>query len=148
MRVDVVSEVVIARPREHVAAYATDPDNAVRWYANIEAVEWRTPKPLTVGSQVTFVADFLGRRLSYTYRVSELAPGVRLVMSTSEGPFPMETTYEWSDAGPGVTRMTLRNRGEPEGFKRLAMPMMARAIRRANGKDLARLKAILEAQPR
>jgi hypothetical protein len=65
-------------------------------------------------------------------------------MSTDEGPFPMETTYTWEDAGAGVTRMTLRNRGEPSGFAKVAGPMMASAMRRANTKDLARLKAILE----
>jgi hypothetical protein len=40
--------------------------------------------------------------------------------------------------------MTLRNRGEPAGFAKLTAPMMARAIGRANSKDLQQLKAILE----
>ena len=56
----------------------------------------------------------------------------------------METTYEWSDAGEGATRMMLRNRGEPAGFKKVGAPMMARAMRTANRKDLERLKHILE----
>jgi hypothetical protein len=57
----------------------------------------------------------------------------------------METTYEWEPDSDGVTRMTLRNRGTPTGFFRLAGPMMARAVRRANLKDLAALKKRLEA---
>jgi hypothetical protein len=127
-----------------VAAYAADPDNATAWYVNIEAVEWQTPKPLVVGSRVAFVARFLGRRLAYTYEIRELVPRERLVMSTSAGPFPMETTYEWSDADGGGTRMTLRNRGEPSGFAKVGAPVLAAAMRRANRKDLERLKAILE----
>jgi hypothetical protein len=99
-----------------------------------------------VGSRVAFVAAFLGRRLSYTYEVREYVPGERLVMSTAEGPFPMETTYTWSDAGAAGTRMTLRNRGEPSGFKRIAAPLMARAMRRANRMDLAQLREILESR--
>jgi hypothetical protein len=56
----------------------------------------------------------------------------------------METTYSWEDTASGGTRMTLRNRGEPAGFSRIATPALAAAMRRANRKDLARLKALLE----
>jgi len=142
--VDVVTETEIQRPRDEVAAFASDPDNATAWYENIKAVEWETPRPLAIGSRVAFVATFLGRRLAYTYEVIENAQGERLVMRTAQGPFPMETTYAFADAPSGATRMTLRNRGEPSGFKGVAAPLMARAMRRANTKDLARLKALLE----
>jgi polyketide cyclase/dehydrase/lipid transport protein len=145
--IDVTTETVIARPRSEVAAYASDPDNATSWYANIKAVEWKTPKPLAVGSKLAFVARFLGRRIAYVYEVKELEAGERFVMATAEGPFPMETTYTWADASDGHTRMTLRNRGEPSGFPRLVAPMMAVAVRRANRKDLVRLKQILEGPP-
>ena len=145
MSVDVQTQVEIERPRHEVAAYACDPDNATSWYANIKAVGWNSPKPLAVGSQITFVAEFLGRRLVYTYEVKVMVPGERFVMSTAEGPFPMATTYTWDDTGSGGTRMTLRNRGQPSGFARVATPVMASAMRRTNRKDLDRLKAILEA---
>lgn len=84
------------------------------------------------------------RTLRYTYEFSEFVPGERVVMRTQQGPFPMETTYTWQSAGQGATTMTLRNRGHPAGFSRLAAPMMERAMRRATTKDLARLKAMLE----
>jgi Polyketide cyclase / dehydrase and lipid transport len=142
--VDVETEIEIARERSAVAAYAVDPDRATEWYENIKAVEWRTPPPLAVGSQLAFVATFLGRRIAYTYEVVEHVPAERFVMRTAEGPFPMQTTYAWQDAPDGGTRMTLRNAGEPAGFGKVAAPMMARAMRRANRKDLERLKAILE----
>jgi polyketide cyclase/dehydrase/lipid transport protein len=142
--VDVVSEIEITRPRAEVAAYAADPDHATAWYRNIETVEWQTPPPLAVGSRLAFVARFLGRTLAYTYEVVDWAAGERFVMRTAEGPFPMETTYTFADAGPDATRMTLRNRGEPAGFAKVTAPAMAAAMRRANGKDLQRLKEILE----
>ena len=40
--------------------------------------------------------------------------------------------------------MTLRNRGEPTGFSKVAAPVLEAAMRRANRKDLRRLKEILE----
>lgn len=143
MGVDVVTSIEIDRPREVVAAYAADPDNAPDWYQNIRSIEWVTEPPVRTGSRMRFVATFLGRRLAYTYEVRDLVAGERLVMGTSEGPFPMETTYTWEDAADG-TRMTLRNRGEPTGFARITAPVMERAVRRANEKDLRRIKEILE----
>jgi uncharacterized membrane protein len=142
--IDVRTTIDIDRPRSEVAAYASDPDNATTWYENIKAVEWKSPKPLEVGSRIAFVAQFLGRRLAYTYEVKELVAGERLVMSTAEGPFPMETTYVWEDTASGGTTMTLRNRGNPSGFSTLLAPVVAAATRRANRKDLARLKTIIE----
>jgi uncharacterized membrane protein len=145
MAVDVLTEIHIGRPREEVASYASDPTNATDWYENIESVELKTPPPLAVGSRIAFAARFLGRSLEYTYEVTELVPGERLVMRTSEGPFAMETTYTWANAAAGGTKMSLRNRGEPAGFSKLVAPLMAPAMRRANRKDLRRLKEILEA---
>jgi len=146
--VDVLTEIIIECPRLDVARYAANPDNAPSWYVNIERVEWRSPPPLRVGSEVSFVAQFMGRRLAYTYRVSAFEPGERLVMTTAEGPFPMETIYEWESVAANGTRMRLRNRGHPSGFSTVIAPFVAWSMRRANRKDLARLKEILERDPR
>lgn len=147
MPVDVETSIVIRRLIEVVATYAADPSNAPSWYANIESVTQETDPPLAVGSRMEFVARFLGRRLVYTYEITELQPGRRLVMRTAEGPFPMETTYAWNSPEPGATEMTLRNRGEPAGFSKTAAPILAAAMRRANHKDLENLRHILEARP-
>ena len=143
MAVDVLTKVTIDRPIADVARFAAEPSNAPQWYVNIESVRWNTEPPLAVGSQIEFVARFLGRRLEYTYEVVEHVPGERFVMRTAEGLFPMETTYSWAADGSG-TMMTLRNRGEPSGFSKVVAPVMATAMRRANQKDLQRLKALLE----
>ena len=145
MAVDVLTAILIHRPPAEVAAFAGDPSRAPEWYVNIKSVEWQTPPPLAVGSRIAFVAHFLGRRLAYTYEIRELVEGERLVMSTAEGPFPMETTYTW-DAEAEGTRMRLRNRGEPTGFSGVIAPFMAMMMRRANLADLAKLKAVLESR--
>ncbi len=144
MNVDVTSELVIDRPNVAVSTYAADPDHVPTWYANIKSVEWKTPRPIQVGSRIAFVAHFLGKQMAYTYEVVEFVPGKRLVMRTAEGPFPMETTYTWEAVDERRTRMTLRNRGTPQGFSKWLAPFMSLAVGRANRKDLALLKKRLE----
>jgi uncharacterized membrane protein len=144
--VDVTTEIVIDAPLERVAGFTADPANAPRWYTNIRSAEWRSEPVVREGSTIDFVARFVGRELRYTYEIVELAPFERLVMRTAQGPFPMETTYTWTERD-GKTLMSLRNRGEPSGFGRIAAPFMASAVRRATRKDLARLKSIMEDEP-
>jgi uncharacterized membrane protein len=142
--VDVTTTIDISRPRQMVAAYVADPDHAPDWYANIDHVTWETERPLVIGTRLAFVARFLGRRLSYTYEVTDFVPEQRLVMATVAGSFPMETTYTWTELPGDRTHMTLRNRGTPSGFAGVTAPFMAAAMRRANRKDLSALKSLLE----
>jgi len=142
--VDVVTEINIHSPLKQVAEYAANPDNAPEWYVNIKSVEWQTSKPLTIGSQISFKAHFLNKELAYIYEVVEFSPSHKLVMKTADGPFPMETTYIWESIDNNGTRMTLRNRGNPTGFSKLFTPFMGLMMKRANKKDLEKIKYILE----
>lgn len=144
MPVDVTTEITIERPAGVVSVFACDPTNAPAWYSNIKSVEWKSEPVVHVGSRIGFVAEFVGKRLEYTYEIAEYEPGERFVMRTVEGPFPMETTYTFEETRDGHTRMTLRNHGEPSGAYKLMAPMITAAMRSANEKDLARLKEILE----
>ena len=144
MAVDVSTEIVIERPPGVVSVYACDPTNAPAWYANLKSIEWKSEPHVHVGSRIAFVAEFLGRRLEYTYEIADYEPGERFVMRTVEGPFPMETSYTFKETPDGHTHMTLRNHGEPSGVSKLMTPMIQAAMRSANEKDLAKLKEILE----
>ena len=142
--VDVQTVIQIKCSIKEVATFASDPDNAPKWYVNIKMAEWKTPKPLSVGSKIAFMANFLGRKLEYIYEIVELIPLEKMVMRTADGPFPMETTYTWKTVEGDQTRMTLRNKGIPSGFSKMFAPFVVSAMRRANNKDLSRLKMILE----
>ncbi|WNS76414.1 SRPBCC family protein [Bacillus sp. DTU_2020_1000418_1_SI_GHA_SEK_038] len=142
--VDVLTEITIKCPISKVSEYATNPDHAPEWYVNIHSVEWKTPKPLTLGSQIAFKANFLGRELAYVYEIVEFIPEKKFVMKTANGPFPMETTYTWQAIDENHTRMTLRNKGNPKGFNKIVSLFMSSMMRRANMKDLKKIKAILE----
>jgi uncharacterized membrane protein len=144
--VDINTEIVIDRPRSEVAAFAGDPDNAPAWYEHVKRVVWRTRKPLAVGTRVGFLAESLGRQLEFVYEITALVPGEQLVMRSAEGRFPMETTYSWRDEPGGGTRMFLTNHAEPRGVGRLSSALLKRSMRRANAKDLSRLKNVLESR--
>ena len=111
---------------------------------NIKSVVWKTPPSLQIGSEIAFKARFLGRQLSYIYKVGEWAVSKKLFMRANDGPFPMETTYIWQAIDDKTTRMKLRNQAIPTGFSKLFAPFMSLMIRKANKKDLQRLNALLE----
>ncbi|MDN4494740.1 SRPBCC family protein [Ureibacillus aquaedulcis] len=142
--VDVFTEIIINRPVEDVSDYAANPDHAPSWYVNIHSVQWHTPKPMKVGSQIAFKAKFLGRELAYIYEIKEYIPGEKLMMKTVNGPFPMETIYTWEAIDRDRTRMSLRNKGVPSGFSKILTPFLSPSMKRANQKDLLKLKYLLE----
>lgn len=142
--VNILTEIIIDVPIEKVAEYTSNPDNAPEWYDNIKSAVWESTPPVGLGSRIAFVAHFLGRKLSYTYEISELELPIKLVMKTAQGPFPMETTYTWEKLSDVQTKMTLRNKGIPSGFSKLFSPLMGIMMRKANNKDLMKLKSILE----
>ena len=142
--IDVSTEIDINCSRDKVSEYSANPDNAPKWYVNIKAAKWKTPRPLKVGSQIVFKAKFLGKSLVYIYEISEYAAEQKMVMKTIMGPFPMETIYTWKSIAGNITRMSLQNKGTPAGLSRLLTPLFSFAIRKANNKDLLRLKQIIE----
>ena len=141
--VSVTSTIGIEKPLKVVVDYARNPENAPEWYVNIESAEYKTAKPLRVGSQIAFVASFGGRKLYYVYQIESLSD-LELIMRTTDGPFEMKTTYRWESTSSNSTKMSINNEGNPTGFSKLFSPFMSFMMRRATNKDLKKLKSILE----
>lgn len=144
--IEVSTEIVINKPIKVVADYVSNPDHAPDWYVNIKTIEWETEPPIRIGSKMAFKAQFLGKTLAYTYECTEWIPGQKLVMTTAQGPFPMTTIYHWQALSDSQTKMTLINKGQPKGFARVMQPLMKSAMKKANQKDLEKLKHLLESQ--
>jgi hypothetical protein len=144
MVIQVLTEVEIEAPQKLVARYATDPTNSSAWYKHVLAVEGPDPAPLQHGSAFTLVARIPpGITRRFPYEVVNLVEGKRLIIRTEDGPFPMQTTYSWLTRD-GRTVMTMRNEISPRGPARIVAPLLVAGMRRANHKDLLRLKSILE----
>ena len=142
--VNVSAEIFVDAPIDTVFSFTVDPDNAPKWYVNIKDIEWKSPRPLSIGTHIAFKAQFLRKELIYVYEIKELISNKKLVMKTADGPFPMETTYLFEAFNPDRTKVILINRGKPSGFSLLFKPFIALLMRRENAKDLVMLKLMIE----
>ena len=148
MAINVRAELLINKPKDQVAAYATNPHNDPLWVSGIVESKMLTDPPLALGSRVERVASFMGKRIQYILEVVEWEPGSRMGMHSIKGPFPMDVTYEFEEAPSEMVELgtlaRIRVKGEASGFFKLASPLLAQAVKRSIGKDLKNLKEIME----
>jgi hypothetical protein len=143
MSIDVHEQLEIHRPREEVAAFASDPLNDPTWIGGIREASWVTEPPLRLGSRVRRIATFAGRRIDYVLEVTGHEPLAKIEMTSVRSPFPMVVTYTFDDAGAG-TRAAIRVQGGSGAAFRLFAPLIAWQVGRNVHGDLERLKALLE----
>lgn len=141
--IDVTVRRDIRAPRDLVADFASNPDNAPVWNSNVLSVNWHTDRPAKTGSRFDCVTQILGRRMTYDCEITALSPGITMTLRT-RGPMQMDTTYHWADSDAGCA-MTVICRARPGGLARIAAPVLARGIRRAATQDLNNLANIAEA---
>jgi uncharacterized protein YndB with AHSA1/START domain len=135
--------VEIDRPVEEVWAFVADAANNPVWQIPIVEVPRGTGE-LRVGSRITEVAQFLGRRFELGLVVTEFQPPYRSVVRAEPGPVRLSGTYRL-EALPTGTRFTLAGDFEGHGFFRLAEPVFARIARRTVVTSADTLKDVLEA---
>jgi uncharacterized protein YndB with AHSA1/START domain len=133
----------IKRPLEEVWAYVVDPSKVTEW--DTAALEVRASEtPLRVGSKITMVGKFLGKRFETTMEVTELEEHKTFSFKATK-PMPFVGTYTFERIGNG-TRFREVAEGETHGFFKVADPVFERIVKRQTKADLENLKELLEAQ--
>ncbi len=137
-------ELTIARPPEEVFTYLTDPAKLPEWQSGAIEARKETDGPMGVGTTITEVRKFLGRRIESTLEVTEYEPGKRFSLRVVSGPVPGEARQTLAPVDGG-TRLAVELEAEPGGFFKLAEPVVVRAAKRMFESDYGNLKDLLEA---
>ena len=152
----VEESIIINRSPEEVFAFLSVRENDAVWMAAVVESEWLEPPALDteaamrVGRRGRMVMKNMGRRLEYVDEVTDYEPGRRIAHRTVEGPIQLNTACLTEPVGDDCRATVV---GETDNFiggpfGKVANPIVARLVGRGFRVDLAKLKAILEAETR
>lgn len=141
--VRIVNEIVIDRPPSDVFEFITNVANNPQWQRGMREAHFTSGPPLRVGSTYAQVAVFLGRRIESRFEIVEYEPGRLVKGSTTVSPFPITFTRVVEPEGTG-SRVTAIVEGNPEGFYKLASPIVRRLVAASVTRDYENLKRLLE----
>ncbi|MFQ5859852.1 MAG: SRPBCC family protein [Anaerolineae bacterium] len=135
---------VINRPVEEVFAFLTRPENGLQFRSSLVESVQISEGPMSVGTRLREVEQFLGRRIESTIEVTAYEPNKTYGIEAASGPMPFEMKVDF-EAVEGGTRLTVTGQAEMAGLFKLAEPVVARMTKRAVESDFANLKDVLEA---
>ncbi len=140
--------VQIDRPVDEVFAFVTDPANFPRWAgALVKESHQTSPGPVGVDTTFTQANVLMGRRFVSEMRVVTYEPPRRFEYATTSGPIRFAGHYTFAPVGGNSTRFTSVDESEPSGLLRYLQPLLQLFAQRQITANLARLKAVIEAQP-
>jgi uncharacterized protein YndB with AHSA1/START domain len=137
--------VTIRRPAADVFAVLTHLENAATWSRAIEETV-TTPGPIGVGTRRRAVVPTVGGRTTQNeMELTEFEPDRRLAMRSISGfPFEVRIAIDLVPVGDDC-RVDWLVSFRPGGVLRPTGPLLAAAYKRTFAKDLANLKALMEA---
>lgn len=141
--IKVEGSIVINRPIEEVFAYVSDLTNGPEWQTGLIEVRKTTAAPLGIGTQFTFVRKFLGRKLEASNEFTVYRPNEIVTFITTSGFMAVEASYLFETEAEG-TRVTCQIEMKPEGFSKLAEPLIGASVRREMNAEFGYLKDLLE----
>lgn len=143
---EVRTDVVVVRAAEEVFAYVAEPANAPEWRAEVLAVERVNGTPGVPGAEHVEHLLVAGREVRATLVLEVVEPGTAVEYRVVD-PVQARASY----------RVTTRSEGsavefaawfELHGIPGFLAGVIARAVKRVADEDLARLKGLLEQEPR
>ena len=130
----------IDRPVGEVWEALTDWSNAHQWMPGVDRLE--AQGETVTGTELRFHA----RNAERTSVIARCDTGRSIVLRSVQGGVTADYTYELQPAGDGATRVTLVAECRFRGILYVLMsPLIRRAIRSADGKQLEQLKKVVEA---
>ena len=143
--IETSTSIEIERSADEVFAFVSELPNNPRWQRGQRACRWTSEPPLRVGSTYDQHARFLGRDMVNAFRVVDVEPGRRVTFTSTSGTFPLTITRTVEPLADGRSRFTEHVRGEPDGFFRIAEPLLRPLVKATIKRDFPRLKDLLEA---
>ena len=143
--IEVEHGLVIERPVGEVFALVTNVGDNPRWQSGVLQARKTSQGPMGVGSTGIELRKFLGRRMKFTFAVTEYKENSKFGFKTTSGPIPFEG-IETFESVAGGTKVNLAFHFEVGGFFRLAEPIVGRIAQRVVKADCRNLKDLLEAE--
>jgi uncharacterized protein YndB with AHSA1/START domain len=139
----VAGSVVIRRPIEEVFAFVTTPENSSKWQSATVETKKITPGPVGVGTRMSHVGKFMGRRIQVAAVVTDFIPNCRYTYDSRfrSTAYFLRYTFEPAEGG---TKLTLDTQANLAGTFRLLTPLVVRMTQRMYRQDLDKMKEVLE----
>lgn len=136
-------EITVNRPVDEVFRYAADIEHVPEWAKPARTREKLTEGPIGVGTRYRAVDQMPGRRIEFIEEVTIYEPNRRAAFSLGE-PINGQIDARFQPVEDN-TKVDFSVALNPTGLMGLLEPVMAKPMRRMFEKDLANLKAAVEA---
>jgi len=141
----VVVQTDIPRAAEDVFAVLDDVEQNPHWLQGMVSSRWTTDSPPRVGSRYEQLARFMGREIRTSFEVTARVPGRLVTIESRAGSsFPLTVTREVVPTGPGRCRAVETVLSSPEGFYRIATPLLRLMVRRNIARDYRRFRDMMQ----
>jgi uncharacterized membrane protein len=142
--IQIETSVHINRPVKQVAGFMSENENALLWQAGLLETR-RTSEANGEGSTWTDVMKVFGRRIELSFIVTEYIANEKIAFKSTSGPISVAGSYILKPDKEG-TEVIFALKGEPDGFFKLAEPVIKRMTLRQWETNLANLKELLETE--